>query len=85
MASGGRKKISGRQEEICTKVSLSLCKNLVPETDRLRAGAYARISNELSSLGVSPRYVGDVWRMHKKDILDPLNKDLYMSVKNKRY
>ena len=32
-------------------------------------------------MGVSPRYVSDVWKKHKEDILDPLNKDLYVSVK----
>jgi len=30
---------------------------------------------------VSPRYVSDVWKKHKEDILDPLNKDLNVSVK----
>ena len=34
-------------------------------------------------MGVSPRFVADVWRKHKGDILDPLNKDLYMVVKKK--
>ena len=49
-------------------VSLSLCKNLVPETDRLRAGAYVRISNELSSLGVSPRYVAEHMNYFENDV-----------------
>ena len=34
-------------------------------------------------LGVSPRFVADVWRKHKGEILDPFNKDLYMVVKKK--
>jgi hypothetical protein len=56
----------------------------VPETEKLKRRAYFRVSSqELSSLGVSPRFVADVWRKHKGDILDPLNKDLYMLVKNK--
>ena len=33
---------------------------------------------------VSPRYVADVWRRHKEDILDPLNKDLYVSLQQKK-
>ena len=81
---GGRKKISGRQEDIRTKVTLSICKNIVPETDRLKPGAYVRISNELSSLGVSPRYVGDVWRKYKEQILDTLNHDLMESLKHRK-
>jgi len=47
---GGRKKLSGRQEDVRTKVTLSICKNIVPETDRLKAKAYERIATELSSL-----------------------------------
>ena len=83
MVVGGRKKLSGRQKDIRTRVTLSICKNIVPETDRLKAGAYVRISNELSSLGVSPRYVGDVWRKYKEQILDMLNKDLIESLKHR--
>jgi hypothetical protein len=81
---GGRKKLSGRQEDVCTKVTLSICKNIVPETDRLKAKAYERIANELSSLGVSPRYVADVWRKYKKQILDTLNEDLIESLKHRK-
>ncbi len=55
----------------------------MPEAEKLKRRAYFRVSQELSSLGVSPRFVADVWRKHKGDILDPLNKDLYMLVKNK--
>ncbi len=77
----GRQKISGKQEKIRFKVCISLCKNIMPETDHLKWGAYFRVSQELSDLGVSPRYVGDVWKKHKEDILYPLNKDLYVSVK----
>ena len=65
---GGRKKISGRQEDICTKVTLSICKNIVPETDRLKPGAYVRISNELSSLGMSPRYVAEHMNYFENDV-----------------
>ena len=32
-------------------------------------------------MGVSPRYVSDVWKKHNEDILDPLNNDLNVSVK----
>ena len=54
--------------------------------DRLSEGwgLQKSLAEELSDLQVSPRYVADVWRWHKEDILDPLNKDLYMSVKHKK-
>ena len=71
----GQQKLSGKQEEIQFKVCISLCKNIMPETDHLKRGAYFRVSQELSDLGVSPRYVGDVSKKHKEDILDQLNKD----------
>ena len=77
----GRQQLSGKHEEIQFKVCISLCKNILPETDHLKRGAYFRVSQELSDLRVSPRYVGDVWKKHKEDSLDPLNKDLYVSVK----
>ncbi len=35
---GGRKKLSGRQEDIRLQVTLSLCKYIIPEPDRLNAG-----------------------------------------------
>jgi hypothetical protein len=81
---GGRKKLSGRQEDICFLVTLSLCKNLVPETDCLKAGAFIRIANDLITLGVSPRYVGDIWRKHKNEIIDPLNTALMKSLKHRK-
>ena len=77
----GRQTISGKQEKIRFKVCISLCKNIMPETDHLKWGAYFRVLQEFSHLGVSPRYVGDAWKKHKEDILYPLNKDLYVSVK----
>jgi len=80
----GRQKLSGKQEEIQFKVCIFLCKNIVPSTDRLKRRAYIIVSQELSGLGVSPRYVSDVWRKHKKEILDPLNKDIYVSVKQQK-
>jgi hypothetical protein len=76
----GRQKLSGKQEKIQFKVCISLCKNIMPNTDHLKRGAYFSLSQELSDLGVSPRYVGDVWKKHKENILDPLNKDLYVSI-----
>jgi hypothetical protein len=45
----------------------------VPGTDRLKRRAYIKVSQEMSGSGVSPRYVSDVWRKHKEEILDPLN------------
>jgi hypothetical protein len=80
----GRKKLSGKQEEIRFMVCISLCKNIVPNTDRLKRGAYIKVSQELSGLEVSPRYVSDVWRKHKEEILDPLNKDIYVSKKHQK-
>jgi hypothetical protein len=44
-------------------------------------GGVLQSFRELSDLGLSPRYLSDVWKKHKEDILDPLNKDLYVSVK----
>ncbi len=79
----GRRLLSCKEHEIRFKVCISLCKNIVPETDKLKRRAYFRVLQELSSLGVSPRFVADVWQKHKGDILDPLNKDLYMVVKKK--
>ncbi len=61
-----------------------LCKNIVSDTDRLKRRAYIKVSQEFSGLGVSPRYVSDVWRKHKEEILDLLNKDIYMSVKHQK-
>ena len=57
---GDRKKLPGRQEDIRLQVTLSLCKNIVPETYCLNAWAYLSIASNLSTLGVSPRYVGDI-------------------------
>jgi hypothetical protein len=47
----GRKAFAGKQEEIRFKFSISL-KNIVPEIDHLKSGAYIRVSRELSNLGV---------------------------------
>ena len=80
----GRQKLSGNQAAIRFKVCIALCKNIVPKTDYLKGGAYRRVSQDLSNLQVSPRNVADVWRQHKEDILDPLNKDLYESLKHKQ-
>ena len=79
----GRRLLSGKEHEIRFKVCIALCKNIVPETEKLKRRAYIRVSQELFSLGVSPKFVDDVWRKHKGDILNLLNKDLYMVVKKK--
>ena len=81
---GGRKKLPGRQEDIWLHVTLSLCKNIVSETDCLNAGAYVRIASDLSTLGVSPRHNGDIWRKRKNEILDTLNKNLLESLKHRK-
>ena len=79
----GQQQLFGKQEEIWFKVCISLCKNIVSKTDHLKRGVYFRVSQELSDLGVSQRYVSDVWKTHKEDILNPLNKDLYVSAQHK--
>ena len=67
----GRQRISGNQEEIRFKTSLQLCKYYNPVTGRLTA-TYQKIAEELIPLGVSWRYVADIWRKHKESILDAL-------------
>ena len=47
----GRQQLSGKQEEIQFKVCILLCKHIVPETARLKIGAYIRVLKELSDLG----------------------------------
>ena len=66
------------------QVTLSLCKYIIPETDRLNAGAYSRIAADLIMLGGSPRYVGDIWRQRKKEIMNSLNTDLMKSLKHRK-
>ena len=74
----GQQKLSGKQEEIRFKISLSLCKHVDPATGsiRNRLKAYVEIAQELVELGVSPRYVGDIWRRHKDAIVDSLRQHL---------
>jgi hypothetical protein len=81
----GHKKLSGKQEEIRFKVSLCLCKYVSPETGSLknRLKAYWHVAQELGDLGVSPRYVGDIWRCHKDAIVDSLRHNLKDSLKHK--
>jgi len=40
---------------------------------------YVKIAEELNTYGVSPYYVGTIWRKHKQDILDTVNRDLVNS------
>jgi hypothetical protein len=82
----GQKKLLGNQEEIRFRVSLSLCKHVNPETGsiRNRLKAYAQVAQELGGLGVSPRYVGDIWRHHKDAIVDSLRHDLREELKHKK-
>jgi hypothetical protein len=51
-------------------LTLLLCKNIIPETDSLKSKAYKRVSVELYPLGVSPRYIRQIRKKYKKDILD---------------
>jgi hypothetical protein len=82
----GQKKLSGKQEEIRFRVSLSLCKYVSPETGsiRNRLKAYAQVAQELGQLDVLPRYVGDIWRRHKDAIGDSLRHDLREELKHKK-
>ncbi len=82
----GHKKLSGKQEEICFRVSLALCRHVSPETGSLknRLQAYAQVACELGQLGVLPRYVGDIWRRHKGAIVDSLIHDLMEELKHKK-
>ena len=74
--------LSGRQEDIPMKVALSLAKHINWRTKKLKHKAYVMIAEELNTFfGVSPYYVGTIWRKHKQDILDAVNCDLVKSLK----
>ena len=73
--------LSGKEEEIRLKVALSLTKHINWRTKQLERMAYARIAEELNSFGVSDLYVAELWRKHKQDILDTVNRDLDKSLK----
>ena len=63
------------------KVALSLAKHINWRTKKLERKAYARIAEELNTFGVSPYNVGTIiWRKHKQDILDTVNRDLVKSL-----
>ncbi len=72
--------LSGRQVDICMKVALSLAKHINWQTKTPERKAYVRIADELDTFGVSPYYVGTIWRKHKQDILDIVNRDLVKSL-----
>ena len=61
------------------KVALSLAKHINWRTKKLERKAYVRIAEELNTFGVSPYYVGTIWRKHKQDIVDTVNRDLVKS------
>ena len=63
------------------KVALSLAKHINWRTKKLERKAYVRIAEELVTFGVSPYYVGSIWRKHKQDILDTVSLDLVKSLK----
>ncbi len=63
------------------KVALSLAKHDNWRTMKLERKTYARIAEELNTLGVSPWCVGHIWRKHNQDILDTVNCDLGNSLK----
>ena len=72
--------LSGKQEKTRLKVALSLAKHINWRTKQLKRKAYARIAEELNSFGVSEDYVAKMWRKHKQDILDTVNRDLVKSL-----
>jgi hypothetical protein len=65
--------LSGNQEDIRMKVTLSLAKHISWRTKLLKRKAYARIAEELIAFGVTPGFVGRCWRKHKQDILSTAN------------
>ncbi len=73
--------LSGKQEDIRMKVALSLAKHINWRTKKFELNTYARIAEELNTFGVSPWYVGYIWRKHKQAILDTVNQDLVKSLK----
>ena len=73
--------LSGNQHVIRMKVALSLAKHVNWRTKKLERKAYVRIAEELNTFGVSPYYVGYLWRKHNQDILDTVNHDLGKSLK----
>ena len=73
--------LSSKEDEIRLKVAISLAKHINWRTKRLERKAYARIAEELNSFGVSDEYVAKLWRKHKQDILDTVNRDLVKSLK----
>jgi hypothetical protein len=70
-----------KQEDIHLKVTLSLAKHINWRTKKLKRKAYVRIAEELNTFGVSPYYVGYIWRKHNQYILDTVNHDLVKSRK----
>ena len=46
------------------KVALSLAKHINWRTKKLERKTYARIAEELNTFGVSPWYVGYIWKKH---------------------
>ena len=79
----GRQRISGNQEEIRFKTSLQLCKCYNPITRRLTT-TYQKNAEELIPLGVSWRYVADIWRKHKESILNSACVDLKGTLAHKK-
>ena len=80
----GRQKIIGNQEEIRFKVSMELCKHYNTRKGKLGCKSYQKIAHDLITLGVSPRYVGDLWRKHKEKILNTIMYDLRHCLAHKK-
>jgi hypothetical protein len=78
----GRQKIIGNQEEIRFRTLMQLCKYYDPRRGRLIA-TYQTIAAELISLGVSWRYVADIWRNYKEKIIDSVNSNLAQALEHK--
>jgi hypothetical protein len=73
--------VKQEQEDIRMKVALSLTKHVNWRTKKLERKAYVRIAEELNTFGVSPWYVGHIWRKHNQHILDIVNCDLGKNLK----
>jgi len=73
--------LSGKQEDICMRVALSLAMHINWRKKKLKCKTYVRITEELNTFGASPCCVGTIWRKHKQDILDTVNRDLVKILK----
>ena len=63
---------------------MELCKHYNTRKGKLGCKSYQKIAHDLITLGVSPRYVGDLWRKHKEKILNTIMYDLRHCLAHKK-